>query len=135
MSYEIVNPIPQFNFQINRVLTYGELACSKGEVIGTHITGTKTPYEFFQSLSLHDLAPVTELLTQDILLLAGEEDHYIPPDQFYRLKASICHARSLTCRLFTRAEGGEQHCQIGDHRLAINEISDWLDCLFLQRQR
>ena len=101
---------------------------------GLHITGTKTPYEFFQSLSFHNLASVTELLTQDILLLAGEEDHYIPQNQFYRLKSSICHAKSLTCRLFTKAEGGEQHCQIGNHQLAINEISDWLDCYFVQYQ-
>lgn len=27
MSYEKINPIQQFNFQINRVLTYGEIAC------------------------------------------------------------------------------------------------------------
>ena len=26
MSYEIINSIPQFNFQINRILTYGNLA-------------------------------------------------------------------------------------------------------------
>ena len=99
---------------------------------GLHITGTKTPYEFFQSLSFHNLASVTELLTQDILLLAGEEDHYIPQSQFYRLKSSIHNAKSLTCRLFTKAEGGEQHCQIGNHQLAINAISDWLDCYFVQ---
>lgn len=27
MSYEKINPIQQFNFQINRVLTYGDAAC------------------------------------------------------------------------------------------------------------
>ena len=99
---------------------------------GLHITGTKMPYEFFQSLASHNLAAVTELLTQDILLLAGEEDHYIPRNQFYRLKASIHNAKSLTCRLFTRAEGGEQHCQIGNHQLATNTISDWLVRYFIQ---
>lgn len=99
---------------------------------GLHITGTRTPYEFFQSISFHSLASATELLTQDILLLAGAEDHYIPRNQFYRLKSSIHNAKSLTCRLFTKAEGGEQHCQIGNHQLAINAISDWLDCYFVQ---
>ena len=33
MSYEIINSIPQFNFQINRILTYGDLACHREEVI------------------------------------------------------------------------------------------------------
>lgn len=33
MSFDYINPIQQFNFQINRVLTYGELACNRQEVI------------------------------------------------------------------------------------------------------
>ena len=32
MAYEYVNPIKQFNFQINRVLTYGDAACRRQEV-------------------------------------------------------------------------------------------------------
>ena len=32
MAYEYINPIKQFNFQINRVLTYGDAACSRQEV-------------------------------------------------------------------------------------------------------
>lgn len=33
MSYQIINSIPQFNFQINRILTYGETACNEKEVL------------------------------------------------------------------------------------------------------
>lgn len=32
MSYEKINPIQQFNFQINRVLTYGNLAGNVQEI-------------------------------------------------------------------------------------------------------
>lgn len=38
MSYKTVNPILQFNFQINRVLTYGESACDIQEVIAKTAT-------------------------------------------------------------------------------------------------
>lgn len=41
MSYEIINSIPQFNFQINRILTYGNLACCREEVI-SHVAQVKT---------------------------------------------------------------------------------------------
>lgn len=99
---------------------------------GMYITGTATPYEFYQNLSLHNLTGVTNLLTQDVLLLAGEKDHYIPINQFHRLKNSIHNAKSLTCRLFTTAEGGEQHCQIGNHMLAVNTIIDWLNLHFAE---
>lgn len=97
---------------------------------GMYITGTDTPYAFYQNLSGHELSGITDLLTQDVLLLAGEEDHYIPSNQFYRLKNSIHKARSLTCRLFTKAEGGEQHCQIGNHMLAVNFMLEWLNDYF-----
>ena len=97
---------------------------------GMYITGAKTPFEFYQNLSHHNLAGITDLITQDTLLLAGENDHYIPLDQFKRLKKSISNAKSLTCRLFTKAEGGEQHCQIGNHALAVNEIIEWLKLHF-----
>lgn len=94
---------------------------------GMYITGTKTAYEFYQNLSRHTLAGLEDSLTQDILLLAGETDHYVPMGQYYCLKENIRHSRSLTCRLFTEAEGGEQHCQIGNHMLAVDTILNWLD--------
>ncbi|WP_195984445.1 alpha/beta hydrolase [Clostridium sp. D33t1_170424_F3] len=94
---------------------------------GMYITGTETPFEFYQNLSHHNLLGVTDLITQDVLLLAGEKDHYIPSNQFYRLKGSIHNAKSLTCRSFTTAEGGEQHCQIGNHMLAVHTIINWLN--------
>lgn len=93
---------------------------------GMYITGTNSPFAFYRNLAAHDLSGITDLITQDVLLLAGEKDHYIPRNQFYRLKNSIHHANSLSCRLFTAAEGGEQHCQIGNHMLAVNTILDWL---------
>lgn len=97
---------------------------------GMYITGTKTAYAFYQALSKHTLKNVADQLTQDILLLAGESDHYIPTGQFYRLKGRIRRARSLTDHLFTKAEGGEQHCQIGNHSAAVNVVLNWLDDVF-----
>lgn len=97
---------------------------------GMYITGTTTPYAFYENLSKHTLQDIKQYITQDILLLAGEKDHYIPTNQFYRLKKSLLNAHSLTCRLFTESEGGEQHCQIGNHLLAVDYIINWLDNYF-----
>jgi pimeloyl-ACP methyl ester carboxylesterase len=94
---------------------------------GMYITGTNSPYEFYSSLREHNLKDILGQITQDVLLLAGERDHYIPSNQFYRLKRSLPNTHSLTSRLFTEAEGGEQHCQIGNIPLAVNTILDWLD--------
>lgn len=94
---------------------------------GMYITGTKTPYDFYRELLKHHLPQsVCDQLTCHVLLLAGEKDHYIPNNQFYRLINKINHAKSLSTRMFTEAEGGEQHCQIGNHQLAIDEILQWM---------
>lgn len=97
---------------------------------GMYITGTATPCDFYESLSQHNLNGAAERITQDVLLLAGEKDHYIPAGQFYRTQRNLKNAKSLTCRLFTEDEGGEQHCQIGNHMLAVNFITGWLDQRF-----
>lgn len=94
---------------------------------GMYITGAKTPFEFYKMLSYHTMKGLTADVTQDVLLLAGEKDHYIPVRQYYRLKKELVNCRTLTTRLFTEKEGGEQHCQIGNHQLAVDEILNWLD--------
>ena len=95
---------------------------------GMYITGTKTPYDFYRELLNHALPQeICDKLTCHVLLLAGEKDHYIPNDQFYRLSNKIKHAKSLSARMFTEAEGGEQHCQTGNYQLAVDEILNWMN--------
>lgn len=93
---------------------------------GMYITGTSTPFEFYKELSKHTMKGISDKVTQDVLLLAGENDHYVPVRQYYRLKKELINAKSLTTRLFTKSEGGEQHCQVGNHMLAVNKIINWL---------
>jgi len=47
MVYENINPIQQYNFQINRVLTYGELACDM-ETVRTKCKNIKTFDEWIE---------------------------------------------------------------------------------------
>lgn len=41
------------------------------------------------------------------------------------MRELVC-ARSVTARIFTAREGGEQHCQVGNSALARQEIVYWL---------
>ncbi len=94
---------------------------------GMHITGAKTPFAFYQHLTLHTMKGIAPLVRQDVLLLAGQKDHYIPLEQFYQQQRALVNAHSMTARLFTISEGGEQHCQVGHHQLALDAITRWLD--------
>ncbi len=115
MPYYQLHPDQSMNFQMNRVLTYGEEA------------GAKTPFAFYQQLTLHTMKGISHRVQQDVFLLAGQKDHYIPLEQFYQQQRALVNAHSLTARLFTVSEGGEQHCQVGHHQLALDAITRWLD--------
>jgi hypothetical protein len=94
---------------------------------GKRVMGAATPAEVFKAWRAYRTDDVSHLVTQDVLLLAGAADHYVPPhmlgDQILTLNA----ARSLSARVFTEAEHAHNHCQIGNQGLALQVILDWLD--------
>ena len=102
---------------------------------GMYITGAPTPYEMYLKLSKHNLKDKLQNIKQDVLLLAGEKDHYVPKGQFERCKDGIRNARSLTARMFLESEGGHQHCQIGNHAIATDYIINWIDFLNTESEK
>lgn len=93
---------------------------------GMHITGTRTPFDCLMSLSAHDLNGVLHNVKQDVLLTEGEHDHLFDIGWLHRIMRELVCARSVTARMFTAREGGEQHCQVGNSALARAEIVRWL---------
>lgn len=69
----------------------------------------------------------SDRVDQDVLLLAGERDRFQPVTLYHRQRAALVNARSVTGRIFTRAEHAENHCQMGNLGLALDVITDWLD--------
>jgi hypothetical protein len=70
---------------------------------------------------------ISKLITQDVLLLAGSEDHYVPTSQFFAQMKALINARSVTGRIFTRMDNAQNHCQVGNVRLALDVIIDWIE--------
>jgi len=56
----------------------------------------------------------------------GEEDHFIPAHQTADLQAALVKARSVTVKIFDRASGGAEHCQVGDLSLVRAATFKWL---------
>jgi pimeloyl-ACP methyl ester carboxylesterase len=96
---------------------------------GMHVTGASSPYGYFQRTKVYVTADVSALITQDVLLLAGSEDHLVPMAHFLQQIKMLTHARSVTARLFTANESAASHCQVGNYGLAFKTIVDWLDGL------
>jgi hypothetical protein len=92
-----------------------------------YILGTDEPMvalDFAFALSEENLH--SDLVRQDVLLLASREDHFIPfrlhKEQLRRLTA----ARSVSDRVFTREDHAHNHCQIGNIGLALSVMAEWL---------
>jgi len=94
---------------------------------GMHVTGTTSPFGFLQAIRQYQTADVSESIEQDVLLLAGSEDHYVPMEQWHDQIRMLENARSITARLFTRSESAQNHCQVGNFGLALRTIVTWLD--------
>ena len=91
------------------------------------VLGVSTSYEVFLKSRLYTTRDVSPLVKQDVLLMAGAEDHVIPLSHFYQQKELLKNARSLTTRLFTREEQAQNHCQVGNLGLAVDCITNWID--------
>ena len=112
---------------IIKKLSAKSLMLEWGVAQGMHVMGTKTPYDFLHKCTLFNTFEVSPLVEQDVLLMAGQEDHYIPLHQFYDQGKMLINVRSLTSRLFTRMETAQNHCQLGNVGLSVNVIVNWAE--------
>ena len=94
--------------------------------LAMHNTGIRTTYAMVKHYQKYETASISSRLTQDVLLMAGAEDHYIPVHQLPDQIATLTHVRSLTARLFTRAEQAQNHVQVGNMGLAFRTMIDWM---------
>jgi pimeloyl-ACP methyl ester carboxylesterase len=96
---------------------------------GMLVTGTATPYEFLCASMRYETRSVSSMVEQDVLLLAGAEDHYVPFEQLSEQIRGLTKPRSLTARVFTRQEKAQNHVQRGNVGLSLDVIVRWLEGL------
>lgn len=99
---------------------------------GMYTLGLDTPYQLFQALQAYTTRDISRKVRQDVLLLAGSQDHYVPISQFYKQMKALTNAHSITGRIFTAREHAQNHCQIGNVRLALDVIINWIDACTLK---
>ena len=71
----------------------------------------------------------SELVKQDVLVLSGSEDHFIPFKMHDMQIRALTNAKSVTGRVFTRKEHGQNHCQTGNIGLALDVMVNWIENL------
>jgi pimeloyl-ACP methyl ester carboxylesterase len=92
-----------------------------------YITKATTPMDAFEVwLKMNETNLHSELVTQDVLILTGREDHFIPFKMHDMQIRALTNARSVTARVFRKEEHAQNHCQIGNIGLALDVVVDWI---------
>jgi alpha-beta hydrolase superfamily lysophospholipase len=69
----------------------------------------------------------SQFIDQDVLLVTGENDAFQPPILLRKQKDALVHAKSVTTRIFTKEEQADQHCQMGNLNIVLNEMYEWIE--------
>ena len=88
--------------------------------------GTSGLLETAEVLRAYTLQDVAKRITSDVLILAGEDDHFVPVEQVKQFEDSLTRARSVTSVIYDRESGGAEHCQLGAITLWHAAFFDWL---------
>jgi pimeloyl-ACP methyl ester carboxylesterase len=93
---------------------------------GMYINGVDSPTEWLALLENFSVSDIASKVRQDVLLLAGTEDHMVPFKEYTKNLQGLSSARSVTGRVFTAEEHAQNHCQVGNIKLALDVILDWI---------
>lgn len=92
-----------------------------------YITKTDTPFEASKAiLKLNEENLHSDLVKQDVLILTGSEDHFIPIKMHFKQVKALTNAKSITEQIFTRYDQAQNHCQIGNFGLALDVMAKWI---------
>jgi len=92
-----------------------------------YITQKDNPMEAFETwLALNEENIHSDKVIQDVLLLSGRNDHFIPIKMHKKQIDALVNAKSITDRIFTKNENAQNHCQIGNIKLLLDVIIDWI---------
>lgn len=93
-----------------------------------YISNKKTPMDAADVMfQLNEKNLHSELVKQDILILTGRNDHFIPFKMHKMQVKALTGAKSVTERIFTKKEHAQNHCQIGNIGLALEVMVKWIE--------
>ena len=96
---------------------------------GMYAYEAKDPYMYAKKLKLYDLEPVAHKITQDILIIGANQDHFIDYKMIGKEINMLKNVKSLTFRLFTDKENAQNHCNAGNSKIVLNTICNWIESI------
>lgn len=113
------------NFLLNKNMKSDPLA-EWGLRHGMEIFGSRTPYDFLVKAKLFNINDIGRDVSQDVFVICGDEDHFIPLDFYKPMLDAFSHVNSLTLRILNHHECAENHCQVGNFKLLLDIVDNWI---------
>jgi dienelactone hydrolase len=95
---------------------------------GRWVFGVDTAAEYMATLQEYSLTGVADAIECPTLVLAGEDDHFVPVELAHEFADEI--GEQATLEVFETETGAAEHCQSGNLALVTGVIYDWLDDVF-----
>lgn len=93
----------------------------------SHITKLSPIEAFEYSLGMNALNLGCEKITQNVLYLTGEDDHFVPMKMHDWQVQLLKNCKSLTDKVYSKETHAQNHCLIGNVGLMLHDILLWLD--------
>lgn len=115
------------NYKMKKMIERGGLpAWMIGNLM--YIANAKEPIEATDlMLKLNSNHLHSDLVKQDVLILTGKDDHFVPFKMHDMQVKALTNAKSVTARVFTEKDQAQNHCQIGNIGLALDVMLNWID--------
>lgn len=92
----------------------------------SHITKLEPLEAFEYSLNLNADNLSCDRITQNVLYFSGQHDHFIPIKVHKKQVALFTNAKSLEEKIYTLSEHADNHCQVGNIGLMLQDVTSWL---------
>ncbi len=96
---------------------------------GMYAYEAKTPFEYVKKLNDFQMMDIADRITQVVLVIGAAEDHFIKRELYKDELDALVNVRSVTYRLFTKAEEASNHCNVGNSKLVFDTMMSWIDLI------
>lgn len=93
---------------------------------GMYAYGAADPCDYIRKIRKFTLEGIGDKIDQDVLIIGAREDHFIYPRLFHEEYDLLKNVRSLTFHLLTNRQDAGAHCNIGNSRLVLDIMADWI---------
>ncbi len=93
---------------------------------GKYAYEAKDAFGYAQKMNKFQMMDIADKITQDILIVGANKDHFIPYSMVGEEIAALKNVRSLTFRLFTDKEDACNHCNCGNVKLTFDTFMNWI---------